>query len=518
LDKLKRNHIELFAGCGGMSVGMGAAGYSLVFANEVSPMASATYAYNLLGVDITEPSERVKWIHSRFPKSKYNHRLRENLLADTEGKNGELDFISNLTEINSTLLVGDVRRLRDLFSQFNVQDPFKGQLDLISGGPPCQSFSLAGRREFYNYKNSLPLDFAEVCDRLNPKVVLLENVKGILSAFKLGDKKHYAWFEVAMAFALKGYAPICMLVNSKYFGVAQNRPRYIMLAFRKDIFEKIVDKTPNNVVLKKVSAFMSKASSNFDNLCISDLDYYDIDKRTDLFDGVILPKPLTFYKTSWISVKDAINDLIRKDFQVQSGYVNQINSLFMSVLSHNSKGVFNHHIRKHSEITRQRFLFYQLLNYTNGQEESIFDKKKKESQILDSEIENYYSNLKHSVKDFERLFSTFREFKKFINDIKLTKKHSQRALIESLPSPAQLTIPDDICHYSLLENRVLTVREMARIQSFPDCFVFKSKETTGGKNRSYEVPQYTQVGNAVPPLLAYALGMHVKDILKKIDE
>jgi DNA (cytosine-5)-methyltransferase 1 len=100
----------------------------------------------------------------------------------------------------------------------------------------------------------------------------------------------------------------------------------------------------------------------------------------------------------------------------------------------------------------------------------------------------------------------------------LTKKHSQRALKSENPSPAQLTIPDDNCHYSPYENRVLTVREIARIQSFPDSFIFCSKETTGGKNRSYEVPQYTQVGNAVPPKMAFKLGEHIINLLEKINE
>jgi DNA (cytosine-5)-methyltransferase 1 len=514
----KRTHIELFAGCGGMTVGMNAAGFSLIFANEVSPMASSTFAYNLLGVDISEPNDRIKWIHSRFPRSEFSQRLRENLLTDVEGKNTELEFIRNLSEVNDTLLIGDVRRLRDQLDNHDVQDPFKGSLDLLSGGPPCQSFSLAGKREFHNYKNRLPLDFAEVCQRLNPKVVLLENVKGILSAFKLGDKKHYAWFEVAKAFASKGFAPVCMLVNSKYYGVAQNRPRYIMLAFRKDIFEKILESKPNNSVLQKVSAFMQKASSNFENLTISDLDYYDIEKDIELYDGIVLPKPITLQKSSWISVKDAIKDLNSDGIYEKSAYVNQINNLFRTSFFDSNIGLFNHHVRKHSETTRQRFLFYQLLNYTNGLGESIVVKKKNKLKISNSEIKNLYSDLKKTIPELDLVFSTINEFEKFINNVNLTKKHSQRALVESLPSPAQLTIPDDICHYSLKENRVLTVREMARIQSFPDRFVFRSKETTGGKNRVYEVPQYTQVGNAVPPLLAYAMGTHVQNILKLIGE
>ena len=76
-----------------------------------------------------------------------------------------------------------------------------------------------------------------------------------------------------------------------------------------------------------------------------------------------------------------------------------------------------------------------------------------------------------------------------------------------------LSIPDDACHYKNSLFRTLTVREMARFQSFPDWFEFRSKVTTGGQMRRYEVPQYTQVGNAVPPLLGRALGEVINKIL-----
>lgn len=66
-----------------------------------------------------------------------------------------------------------------------------------------------------------------------------------------------------------------------------------------------------------------------------------------------------------------------------------------------------------------------------------------------------------------------------------------------------MTIGDDYAHYDA--NRSLTVREMARLQSFDDSFVFQGKRTTGGDRRKYETPQFTQVGNAVPPLMARAI-------------
>ena len=85
-----------------------------------------------------------------------------------------------------------------------------------------------------------------------------------------------------------------------------------------------------------------------------------------------------------------------------------------------------------------------------------------------------------------------------------------------LPAPATLSIPDDACHYheSPSTQRTLSVREMSRIQSFPDWFEVRSKITTGGKMRRFEVPQYTQIGNAVPPLLSISIGMVCKEILK----
>jgi DNA (cytosine-5)-methyltransferase 1 len=86
-------------------------------------------------------------------------------------------------------------------------------------------------------------------------------------------------------------------------------------------------------------------------------------------------------------------------------------------------------------------------------------------------------------------------------------KHRTVPMASSQPSPTLTTLPDDILHFS--DPRILTVRECARIQSFPDWFVFKGKYTTGGSKRRFECPRYTQVGNAVPPLLAEAIGKSV---------
>jgi DNA (cytosine-5)-methyltransferase 1 len=85
-----------------------------------------------------------------------------------------------------------------------------------------------------------------------------------------------------------------------------------------------------------------------------------------------------------------------------------------------------------------------------------------------------------------------------------TGKQTMRRLESDRVSKAVLALPDDLVHYGRL--RIPTVREMARLQSFDDDYVFLGKRTTSDLSRRIDVPQYTQVGNAVPPLLAKALG------------
>jgi DNA (cytosine-5)-methyltransferase 1 len=508
--KSKLKHIELFAGCGGLTLGLERAGFDLLFANEVSPMASATFAHNILNLDISKPHENIKWIHSRYSRDHIEKRTREDLLTHGKLEQSEIDFKSDLASIKNTLLIGDLRLMNNALTKSKINDPYNGELDLISGGPPCQSFSLAGKREKENYKNRLPLDFAEICQLLNPKLVLLENVKGITSAFKEDNKKYYAWFEVAKTFTSKGYVPVCMMINSKYFGVPQNRPRYIMIAIRSDLFDILHAKNPKHPVLLDLKKYLTKAKRGINDISVTDLKYYDAIKDFENFDGFILPKLSSQEANSWISVEDAIEDL--SSSRKPSKYVAELNTLFQSSRNTHQNIVKNHNYRSHTSTTKSRFLFYQLLSTSSDLEKEILKCKSKGEPIKQS----ISSQLFELLPEKQKPFNSQKELHLFLNSITLTKKHSQRALIASKPAPAQLTIPDDICHYSLAQNRVLSVREMARIQSFPDWFEFKAKETTGGKNRRYEVPQYTQVGNAVPPKLGYELGLHLKSLLKEI--
>jgi len=93
------------------------------------------------------------------------------------------------------------------------------------------------------------------------------------------------------------------------------------------------------------------------------------------------------------------------------------------------------------------------------------------------------------------------------------KKMALRVLDPDRPSPTITSMPDDLLHYS--EPRTLTVRENARLQTFPDWYSFQGNYTTGGARRKQEVPRFTQVANAVPPLVARAIGEALTDLLKR---
>lgn len=99
-----------------------------------------------------------------------------------------------------------------------------------------------------------------------------------------------------------------------------------------------------------------------------------------------------------------------------------------------------------------------------------------------------------------------------------TKKYRCFKLHQNQVSPTVLTLPDDIIHYDLKNPRILSVRELARIQSFDDSFQFVGNRTTGGDRRKFETPQYTQVGNAVPPIFAYSIAKEIMKALKQIEK
>jgi len=524
------NHIELFSGCGGLSLGLDRSGFNLTMANELSPMAAESFAYNFFNENLEELAcgntlpKHTLWLNSQFDELK--PRLRENpFLFPAFDKEGTSDLPTDRAKLKGKLVVGSIvelNRLLDSDSEIvkQLSSAFNSErgLDLVSGGPPCQSFSMAGLRQLDCDKNTLPWEFAKFVQHTKPKIAMLENVTGILRAFKDDEgNSFHAWYEVAKVFASIGYVPLCLHINARYAGVAQNRPRFIMISVRLDHYEQLSRDfdagSSDELLFSKSLAFYHLVQEHGDSLEFGHLDYFDVKKpeHLELFNNSFLS---SLVSEKIVTVGEALDDLKQNKPSGKSGFIKRLNGEFSFLKER--KQLFNHDLRNNGPVVQRRFRLYQVLQMINDRSitKAVFTVLKGDAVELSEEVwlvckQYKYLNDNHELKAFNSKLD-------FINYLKdhPTKKQTQKALVANAPAPAALSIPDDACHYDENELRVLTVREMARIQSFPDDFVFRSKVTTGGKMRKFEVPQYTQVGNAVPPLLGLALGKCLAKLLK----
>ena len=207
---MKNPFIDLFAGCGGLSLGLEQAGFQPVYVNELNTDALNTYLVN---------------------RSEYKHlSLKEFHSKDIRELSGSK---KNLEELS-----------KNLKSKFNIK---KGDLSLVVGGPPCQGYSGIGHRRSYKVdKEKIPSNYLykemyKVIEHFNPKAFIFENVRGLLSAkwTKDGDKGEIFKDVLNQFSKLKNYNHHYSLVQSKDYGVPQNRPRVLVIGVRKDINSKI---------------------------------------------------------------------------------------------------------------------------------------------------------------------------------------------------------------------------------------------------------------------------------------
>ena len=518
-------YAELFAGCGGLSLGLHAAGLRRVFANELSPMAAATYVYNLYETPPEGNDEGFVRICERKRRkhnpSKWLDDPREYLRAKLSP-----DFRKRLRCMQGAMFVGGVeqflRGLRDAKNRGTL-DSEALDLDLLAGGPPCQSFSCAGRREEDNPRNQLPYRLMECAKILQPKIVVLENVSGILRPFTNGngDLSH-AWLDIARRFYAVGYVPICTHSSARHYGVPQSRPRFVMVSVRKDIVDQCMAReaissqwAPVLKQLRSARHYLGGPSGSSRTRQTDRYRWIDASARPDLWPDALLARTKSVPGSAC-----AIDDLPRQKGRSrrakQSDYPRQL-SLALPVPGKPKRRALarkmpaNHEFREHCPRVRARFRVLRVLA-----KRGATPWESKRLSRLPPDLKEYLMGKKlyFFQEDRNRCPTNMKELENLLEALS-SKKQSQKALNQAKPAPAQLTIPDDGVHYA--EDRTLTVREMARFQSFPDDFEFVGKVTTGGDMRAYEVPQYTQVGNAVPPLLGRAIGLGVVSLLQELE-
>ncbi len=415
MSKLKS--IDLFAGCGGLSLGLEQAGFETVFVNELHPDAMKTFLQNR-------------------PKSN---------LSDL--KNHVLD-IKSLTKNQESL---------QSFGKYIRQE--HGEIDLVCGGPPCQGYSGIGHRRTFDLSkreiptNHLYKDMAKVVATVAPKMFLFENVRGLLnSRWSPEGEKGEIWNDVQKTFRNINvkvgkqefqYQIGFKLVFAKEYGVPQNRPRILMVGLREDIDFEFTNNDTSRGLLPE--------------------GFGDAPDLKDLFSDLIDPKWRDRKETT-VYLKDPTTEIQESLRTMQNGKV----------------------MMKGDLLTEQEY-----------------------SNHSDAVIAKFQYMIEHDSE---------------IPESMRTKKFSQKVLPKiwgkNGPSITATSLPDDYVHFS--QPRVLTVREWARLQMFPDWYQFAGKRTTGGRRRagdpdagdwSREVPKYTQIGNAVPVGLAKEVGLHFKKIL-----
>ena len=432
----KLTFIDLFAGCGGLSLGLENAGFQPVFVSELNEEALKSYHINRV---------------DEFPyltKPEFHVNDVKELVMDPQ----------KLDTAKSSIF--------ELIKDINNVDTADVEVDLLVGGPPCQGYSGIGHRRFYSvdkvqlHSNHLYQDMAFLINAFQPKMFLFENVRGLLnSKWTSNGEKGEIWKDVKTTFRdLKDYSVRHTLVHAKEYGVPQNRPRVLLVGIRKDLVGILEHKLSN-------------------------------DEEANAIEEGLLPDPTSHsFKTPHL--EELLSDLIdpnHKNGGKTASYVCEPQN----------------EIQKEFRTKKDRTSYYE------------------KGETL---TEQDYSN--HKPKVIEK-FKSMQKNEGTILPEYQTKKFSQRMLKqywgENGPNITATSLPDDYVHWA--QPRTLTVREWARLQTFPDWYQFEGKRTTGGIRRAgnpresihyREVPKYTQIGNAVPVQLAYILGTHFKKILEKV--
>lgn len=411
------NYIDVFAGCGGLSLGLGESGWNGLFAVEKDPMAYATFDHNL--IDENAPYRHFEnwpdWL------SKAPHAI-EDVLEDDE--------------------VND--KIKEL----------RGKVTLVAGGPPCQGFSVAGARNGNDPRNLLVFKQIKLIDEIRPKFAIVENVGGFEKKFVLRPSDSTTQSVAAEAMhelSELGYNVGKVVINAADYGVPQIRRRVILFAISKDYAG---------------------------NLSASDL-LQDTLAETAIEQRRRLGLPVTHNVTVGEAISDLAGDELIRDPEFPA---------FKSCDYLPAKSAYQKLMRK--KVHKGDKPNCHRFNRHSAKLIALYEKAHATQPAGRLSKEFLYANGCHSNK---------------------------RYVLDTTKACSTLTTaPEELIHYC--HPRVVTLREMARLQSFPDAFHFYGRYTLNGPARGIDVPRNAQIGNAIPPLAGMALGTSIKKIMSMIEE
>ncbi len=404
---------------------------------------------------------------------------------------------------------------------------------LLIGGPPCQAYSLVGRSKqlgelrksegsifgaeakFYQDKrHKLYRQYLRIIAYFSPAVFVMENVKGILSA-KLNDElifpqilkdlktpslsaKEYGWesnsnYTYHICSFVTGTEPNKLsdfLIRSELYGVPQARHRVILLGIREDFWE-ILDKkiqklqqqsqTTVRDVIGKLPALRSGFTHNADSLEIWKKYLDDIVKQKFFFDfNEDIQRKIQLYSLhrATFSAEKTSKEHYKIDNELLDGWYSDSNLQYY----------LNHESRMHMPSDIYRYLFV-----------SVFGELQKRSPQLVDFPDDLLPNHKNIIRHNDQIQN--KSFQKFADRFKVQVWDNPSSTVTShISKDGHYFI-----HPDPLQCRSLSVREAARLQTFPDNYFFEGNRTE----------QYHQVGNAVPPYLAFQLSQIVFDIFDR---
>ncbi|MBB4293289.1 DNA (cytosine-5)-methyltransferase 1 [Rhizobium leguminosarum] len=463
LDRLRRGEparaLDLFAGAGGISLGFHRAGFEMRGAVEIDPLAALTHAKNFHG-----------------------HLEADKFRAHAQPRDMRMDPAALAEELE----LGDVERA----------------IDVLVGGPPCQAYARVGRaklREVADHpeafrvdpRGNLYLRYLAYVRAFCPLAVLIENVPDILHY-----GHHNVAEEIVEALDDLGYTARYSLINSAFHGVPQMRDRVYLIAYRRELGLDIrFPKATNHLKLPPGYAGTRAVALRYvDRQGVSGYVSPDLGH-----DGLAAP----------VSAEDAIGDLApisgrsvkrgtrrfdklsvyREDRQPSAYAINMRNWAGFE----SDEGVWDHVIRY---LPRDHLTFAEMRPGAEYPEAHATAAK-----IVDRVASE--RGVRQGTQAFNELWNSIvppYDVTKFPNRWwKLRPEFPVRTLMAHIGKDTYSHI-----HYDAAQARTISVREAARLQSFPDGFAF-----SGTMN-----PAFRQIGNAVPPMMSFALAEVIHEDLR----
>ncbi|EIM04281.1 DNA cytosine methyltransferase [Rhodanobacter denitrificans] len=461
--------LDLFAGCGGISLGFSAAGFDIAGAVEFDPEAAASHGHNFHGGDAAHS-------HAR-----------------------------DITKTSPDQLARDLQA-----------GPTSEAFDVLVGGPPCQAFARVGRpklREVDNHAEAfkhdpraqLYIDYLRYVEAFAPLAVLVENVPDVLNHGGQNIAE-----EIAEVLENKGYICRYTLLNAAFYGVPQMRERMILIAYRREIADVVTFPDPTHFIHLPpgYEGTRSVALKFLDSEIADDAHHYIHASKADSS----LPPAVT--------AEDALDDLPAIDARklLKSGTLRRGARRFDDPVPYGKPphttyarlmrtwpgfeappALTDHVIRY---LPRDYPLFARM--NPGDQYPQAYEHAMKMFEQHLAQLAKQGARVRPGSKQYEEIKATIvppYDVGKFPNKWrKMWRDQPARTLMAHLGKDSYSHI-----HYDSRQARTISVREAARLHSFPDGFVF-----CGTMN-----PAFRQIGNAVPPLLAKAIATHMMKTLKQ---